>query len=311
MSYSLDGANDYFYYATNLGITDYPFTISGWIKTSNAINQSLGGLQDWSNVNVRQNIRFRDPADTDVYANSRDASTGANAFSTGQYYYVPNQWVHVAAVFTSDTSRTMYVDGADAVENTTSIDYENALIDSFTIGASYSSGPSQPFVGNVAEIAVWSSALSSGSVASLAGGAAASVIDSGNLVTYWPLVDDLVDDVNGWTLSSAGSPSQDADHPTISGTVYVDLAGVIEGDVSVTSTLTKVLFKGMSAVVEGDASVSGSLTIITFVGLSATVEGDGSITASMLVNSPATGINAGVWVQRLVVVGTDAVWYES
>lgn len=126
-------------------------------------------------------------------------------------------WHHAAGVFASQTSRLTYVDGVAGVESTA----DRALgagVDRVTVGARYASGTRGAyFTGDVAEIAIFSTALSAAAIAAIAG-RLASPLDfrAAGLLLYAPVWGQGLADpdlIGG--LSLAGTAGVRTDHPPV------------------------------------------------------------------------------------------------
>lgn len=132
---------------------------------------------------------------------------------------VPGQLYHVAAVFTSATSRGLYVDGAlqgsDTDAPTSSFQGHIALIGMrFTTAFSYG----QFFDGTIAEVAIWNVALSQAQILAIAKGRDPRAVSSTQPLVYWPMYGDGSEEM-GWnynpSLTLSNSPAR-TNHPIIS-----------------------------------------------------------------------------------------------
>ena len=123
-----------------------------------------------------------------------------------------NNWNHVAGVFSSSASRTVYLNGGNSVTNTTSlaINASNtvriAAAQTATSIGNYSNG-------YIAEVGLWNVALTAEEIASLAKGMTPDKIRPQSLVFYAPLVRDLIDAKGGRTITNNGATV--ANHPRV------------------------------------------------------------------------------------------------
>lgn len=161
-------------------------------------------------------------------------SAGTSTSASGPWYYraisadnsnnsviadspsIPNNgmWSHGAGVFASTTSRVSYYNGIAGTEVTTSNDPSAASFTRSYIGVRRSTGLLQlPFIGDIADIAVWNIALTSTEIAILATGVSPLKIRTSNLVAYWPL--------NGRVGSGEASLFSELDYATRYGAVPV------------------------------------------------------------------------------------------
>lgn len=159
---------------------------------------------------------LRDPADTDagIFSRSYDPVAAAADGTTAQYS--TGQWHHVCCVFTSNTSRKVYLDGANATTNTTSVTFD-ASLGNFTIGVRWTTTRTLYFVGYIAEACLWDIAISDADATELALGRYPNELNTGDVVAYWPLVSDANDAVHSWDLNDGGgtTPAVDGKHPTM------------------------------------------------------------------------------------------------
>jgi hypothetical protein len=288
MSYKKTNSNDYLY-STTRPVTAYPFTISIWFKTPGVTNNQVLGAIDIpiaSGYKILGTLEASggvgsDPLRAYTYNGS---SFGIAVTSSG---FSANTWTHACGVFTSTTSRDAYIDGGSKGSDTTSIvgDSSDFVLTRRRRNAAVGDMDSNSFI---AEVAVWDVALSEANIASLAGGTAASSVDSGNLIAYWPLttVTTNEDQVGSNDLTENGF-LYDADHPTISGTTYVELAGTIAAQSAMSGDLSIPVFSELAGTIAAQSAMSGNL------GFS-------------LVN-----MSDAVATRRIVAVGNNQVWYED
>lgn len=124
-----------------------------------------------------------------------------------------NTWFHACGVWTSAASRTIYVDGANPVTNTTSLTPSSQ--NRTSVGLGDGSSAASPWLGQLAEIGIWNAALNADEIAALSKGVPPPRIRPGSLVSYMPLVRGLVD-IKGNSFAVQGSLSA-ADHCRIYG----------------------------------------------------------------------------------------------
>ncbi|HXC04075.1 MAG TPA: LamG-like jellyroll fold domain-containing protein, partial [Bacteroidia bacterium] len=135
-------------------------------------------------------------ANTAVWA---EAST---ALSTGT-------WYHCVAVFTSATSRTVYLNGT-AVSNTTS--NTPGSVTETAIGELFNGAITDSVDGSIAYPTIWNVALTSGDVTSLynsGSGAIPTTVETSNVVSYSPFQGSTpwADGVSTNTSTTTGSPT--------------------------------------------------------------------------------------------------------
>lgn len=124
--------------------------------------------------------------------------------------YTQNTWHHCAGVFPSTATRTGYLDGvASAAAAGTSTITPTRL----TIGV-WITLSGDRLTGDIADVGVWSAALSESEIQSLARGVSCRRIRPQSLVFYAPLVRDLVDVRGGLTITNNNSATVAA-HPRV------------------------------------------------------------------------------------------------
>jgi hypothetical protein len=180
----------------------------------------------------------------------------ADAFSASNFS--DGNWHHLAGVANSNSSRVFYGDGVAGTVNTTVITPSGAARDRVTVGALRSNGSLiSTAQGDLAYAAIWSIALTSGEVASLAGGALPSAVQSGSLVFYSVL--DAVASPEEETIAGrdlawgagAAAPTQSASNPPV-GSAPISLTEATETDTAVALTAQKVA--ALTAATETDGA---------------------------------------------------------
>jgi hypothetical protein len=121
-------------------------------------------------------------------------------------------WHHAAAVFTSNVSRTAYINGGNSGTNTSSLTLNTPT--SVVIGARYNTTLGFYFGGDIAEVGVWNVALTAEEIASLADGMTCDKVRPQSLVFYAPLVRDLQDVRGGLTITNNNTATV-ANHPRV------------------------------------------------------------------------------------------------
>ncbi len=198
MARLFDDANtDYLSRTDILDLTDYPFSMACWFNSDVALNQTLmcfgssGASQDY------QEMRLRDPADSDVIMLTR---TGTIAIATTSAQWSINTLHHACGVVAASNSRAVYLDGGNKGTNISnrlfSGDYDRTRIGVLNIGATLS----QYMSGMIAEAGIWNVALTDAEVAVLAAGYSPLFVRPQNLVAYWPLVRGLTDPVGRYDM---------------------------------------------------------------------------------------------------------------
>lgn len=145
-----------------------PFTVVYWFYATDVTNIHYG----WSaSANIAGNVSYfflgpRGDVSGDpihAIADNEPSGTGIAATSSG---YSANTWHHAAGVFSSSTSRSVYLDGGSKVTNTTSASPDS--INTMNVGAFYYTNTRfAGFGGRIAYLAMWNVALSDDEIADL------------------------------------------------------------------------------------------------------------------------------------------------
>ena len=144
------------------------------------------------------------------FYSSNILETSANSTSA----FSANIWQHGAAIFESNASRTIYLDGANSATNTTAANAAGASTEIF-IGARRQNGAiAGYFGGDIAEVGIWNAALTADEVASLAKGMTCDKVRPQSLVFYAPLVRNLQDVKGGLTIANNNTATV-ANHPRV------------------------------------------------------------------------------------------------
>lgn len=128
---------------------------------------------------------------------------------------VEDRWQLAVHIYNSSTSHTGYLD-SDIVSATNSTSSTaSGSDDEFFIGAIkwFGGGASQFFDGKIAQCGVWDDDLTVSEVSCLAGRGTPSECNSGDLVAYWPLIDNGDDAEGSNDLTSHNTPTWDGEDP--------------------------------------------------------------------------------------------------
>lgn len=138
-------------------------------------------------------------------------SSGIAETTTG---FSATTWTHTAAVFTSDSSRSVYIDGGSKGTDTTAVTASG--MDNTRLSGYNADSVTVSYDGRLAEFGVWNVALTDAEVASLASGFSPLMIRPDGLVAYWPLIGRTspeIDVVGGFDMTLINSPTTAA-HPS-------------------------------------------------------------------------------------------------
>jgi len=218
MAYDFSGFNQSAT-STSAPVTNEPLTIAARFKSdvNNArtaivsvcdTNGGVAGDQPFFAL-VEDGTKAGDPiCATSFNRNGNtDEATSTSGFTVGT-------WHHGCAVFTSLSSRTVYLDGGSSATNTTLLQSRLQTIDKTAVGCLGRSTNAAFYNGQVAEVGIWNAALTAAEIASLARGMTCDKVRPQSLVFYAPLVRDLTDQKGGLTITNNNSATV-ANHPRV------------------------------------------------------------------------------------------------
>jgi hypothetical protein len=311
MSVSFNGTSSKLVYGANVR-SAYPFSMFCWIKPANATASMMVGGS--GNTGGGQELAMQADgsiAGDPVKAFSRDGASSVVASSTSALD--ASAWQPALVVFTSTTSRTVYYAGGAAVTNTTNNSASPNLHNRFVIGTRPYTD-SIWFAGDIAEVAIWSDALTQSDFDALAAGDLPETVQAGSLIDAWPLLDNTdLTGVNARTFT-ATSVTNGATHPISRGgggdTINCNL-----GSASATGYAASILAATTIACALGSADATGYQATVTVasattincnlgtasaVGYQATITSVGSatITSSVFKNNTGT-VLSGLTVQKV------------
>lgn len=216
MARSYDQASSEYHEVDATPVTAVPLTIAGWMYPADTTTfKTLVAIVD-KDVPDRWFAVYLDSTAHAVAAARGDAVNDALAVTTATHS--ASTWIHVAGVFDSNVSRSIFLNGANKVTNTN--DRTPSGLDRFSIGRHGDSTPGTYMNGRLAEVCVWNVALSDNEIALLARGINPLRIRAQSLLTYHPLFGNASPEPNlavgGGTYNLAATGTIDAaDHPPV------------------------------------------------------------------------------------------------
>lgn len=214
MSYEFNGTNQRLNTPTGSAvIANLPITMACWFNADIATAEIclMAMASDWANwvggglYMVASGSVTGDPVRILTNPNASDVATTTSGFTVGT-------WHHAAGVFTSTSSRTVYLDGGNSATTTTTYNLTSPT-DGMRVGQFTNNFP-RYFDGKIADVGVWDAALTAAEIASLAKGMTCNRIRPQNLQFYAPLVRDLSDVRKGVTITNLNTATV-ADHPRV------------------------------------------------------------------------------------------------
>lgn len=247
----------------SLPFSAWPITMAGWWRRTNAsisIIMSFHNQTDppsFNGININMDSSGHANLSVDNSGTIDDLATTATS-GLG--------WHHVTGVFSSNTSRTVYLDGANSVQSTVNVSFPSGL-DRVALGRYYNYGLS---TGYCAEVGVWNVELNTSEIAALGKGVSPLLIRPENLLFYSPLIKTAAqyDLVRGFTYSvDANAPTDAPTHPpviqykspqvVVYSPILPDIGGNAYGEESPTNGETPVGWSTWSDGAGGSPNIAG------------------------------------------------------
>lgn len=195
---------------------DPPFTVvARGLAQQNSASAILLSVDTTTNAFERVQVNFVGALAGDPIYLSAVNAAGAAADAVGSGF-ATNTWHHIAAVVASSTSRVLWVDGVARVTNTTSIAVNG--LNQVAIGARKNTSYGTFWTGGIAEVAVWSVALTTNEIADLASGMSPLLIRPTSRVFYAPLIGQESGtewNYDGAAVTLTNSPAPGTSHPRV------------------------------------------------------------------------------------------------
>lgn len=163
-------------YAKTLDIPSlsYPFSVEAWVRTTDVSNGTIWAYSDTDTANTLL-LRWLQASNTfAAFVDNGTSSATALGSGTG---HNDNEWHHVVAIFTSATSRRVYVDGTSGTVNTTNVSFPTGIDNQTAWVLHRSSTLSDYLLGSLDELRIYNKALSSSEVLGLYDGGAGVLTD--------------------------------------------------------------------------------------------------------------------------------------
>ena len=214
MAYKFATASSQYLELAAAPVTAVPLSISLWFNTANVSNvDSLFTIQDGNGND--QFLLYYGGNDFVVMTIQGSTLVSAARAITG----LTNQWVHVCGVYSAINNRQAWVNGVSggANINTGTATPNAANIDTVRVNVRYYGGSLGSYGNaNIAEIAVYNTALVEAEIVMLSKGFSASLVKPQNLVYYAPLIRDL-GDIRGGLIHTNNNGATVSEHPRIYG----------------------------------------------------------------------------------------------
>lgn len=197
-------------------VTTTPMTMACWAKVASLPGAAtqLMFLGQAAAADTLHQHSLRITAGNVIGAVTNDGTTGVSAVTSASP--TAGAWFHACGIWTSASSRAAYLNGANSGSDSNS--RTPSTINRLSFGKQDNAGNNQALASGalLAEACVWNVALDAAEVAALAAGMPPSKIRPASIVTYLPLVRDLIDFTGLSGVAINGSLSA-ADHCRIYG----------------------------------------------------------------------------------------------
>jgi hypothetical protein len=207
MAYDFNGTNQYLQMGSAV-LTAAPLTMACWFNSDSlTVSQILVSITNQGTAGgiSRFAILAAGAISGDPVRAIASNTALQNGIATTTSGYSANFWHHAAGVFTSASSRFVYLDGGNSGTDTTSI--TPTELNRTNIGVQFlqTAGGTSGLTfadGLIAEVGIWNVALTAAEIASLAKGMTCDKVRPQNLVFYAPLVRELNDQKGGLTITN-------------------------------------------------------------------------------------------------------------
>lgn len=211
MSREFDGGSQYIEVASAV-LSGVPITMACWFNSDSiAAIQTLMMISDHDATTIYFSLEL-DGVEAGDPIRCLTRNVAALGFVRSTTGYSADTWHHACAVFTAVDNRDIYLDGGSNASNATSVTPVN--LSHTILGVSHTNSAfNQHMNGEIAEAAIWNTALTVEEVAILAAGYSPLLVRPESLVLYMPLVRELHDIVGRIGMANTGTTV--GDHPAI------------------------------------------------------------------------------------------------
>jgi hypothetical protein len=190
MAYNFVSTSTQYITSSSPSMSVHPTTMSAWVYATNNV-AAMTVLNFTENTGSNNGFRLTlagqaagDPVRATSFGSANSISTIGD---TGPSGFNLNTWHHVCGVFTSSTLRVVYRDGVAGSNATTLVDFTSLTsisIGSLRLGSTLMDG-------YISDVGIWSAALNTDEINSLAKGFSAKKIRPQSLTYYVPLIRNL------------------------------------------------------------------------------------------------------------------------
>lgn len=219
MAYQYDDTTPDYHFVNSGPISAEPLSIACWFQTDDVTpDQMVISVGDatpddmWGiELNNSPQVVRAKCYDGGVFQHAESGTT-----------YTADTWHHACATFASDTSRTIWLDGAGEGSNATGS--SPGASDEIAIGI-HIDRASDPLSGMIAEVGIWSTTFTIAEALQLAAGYSPLLVRPESLVCYIPLIRGLGSVVGDFGLTASGSPTAVAHPPVMYATSPYGITG--------------------------------------------------------------------------------------
>jgi hypothetical protein len=208
MAYTANGTTQYL--TASAPVTAVPVTIAAFFYPTASVNGAIGYLGVATSQD-RLQLSYRNSGTIQAYAQQgvmNFPSIETNATTP------LNTWAHACAVFSSNSSRSIFLNGGNSQTSTVATSSQGAFTSANIFARTAASSVGTFFQGSIAEFGIWSAALTADEIASLAKGMTCDKVRPRSLVFYAPLVRNLIDARGGLTITNNNGATV-ANHPRV------------------------------------------------------------------------------------------------
>ena len=210
MAYEFTAASSQYLSTASTPLTTYPCTIAAWCRLTNTGADAVICSINKGTSAFNRLVLLRG---SDDKFRAQDFGEG-NLVAAGSTTVAANTTYHAAAVFASNESRNIFVNGVNEASNTANQSISTDPTEILIGARRGSAGLGLYFQGRVAEVGIWNVALTQPEIASLADGMTADKVRPQSLQFYAPLVRSLQDVRGGLTITNNNTATV-ANHPRV------------------------------------------------------------------------------------------------
>lgn len=185
MGREFNGTSSYLTRTDALGITGYPVSMFCWFKadTTNVARCLMGLFEDNSSGSSNQ-LKVGTATDATIQSATYDPTNGFRYTSTTTTV-TTGAWQNCLAVFTSATSRAVYLNGGGKATTTTTAAVDFSLLNRFTVGAAKTNNVTDYADGQIMFPTVWTAALNDEDALALNSGIIPVRVRPASVVGHW------------------------------------------------------------------------------------------------------------------------------